>query len=90
MKPGAQRIAHPKRSCLADQHEERRLKGIFGFVLIADDGQADAPNHGFVPLDQCREGELGHLVAVGRETFQKLAVGQVANRPNIVEGSELT
>ena len=59
-------------------------------MLVAYDGQADAPDHRLVPLDQGREGQLGRLVGIGRESFQELAVGQVPDGPEIIEGSELT
>ena len=89
MKPRTQRVLHPERSCLADQHQERGLEGILGVMLVAEDGQADAPDQRLVPLDQRREGELGHLVRVGREPLQELTVGQVPDGPNVVKGSEL-
>ena len=59
-------------------------------MVVADDGAADAPDQRLVPLDQRREGQLGHLVRVGREAFQDLAVGQILDTPDIVEGLELT
>ncbi len=90
IEPWPQRVLHPKRSRLADQDEEGRLKGIFRLVLIANDGQADAPDHRLVPLDKRRKGQLGHLVRIGRESFQELAVGQVSDGPDVIEGSELT
>ena len=90
MEPGPQRVPHPERSRLADQDEEGGLEGIFRLMLVAYDGQADAPDHRLVPLDQRREGQLGHLVRIGRESFQELAVGQVPDGPDVVEGSELT
>ncbi len=84
MEPGPQRVAHPERSCLANQDEEGGLKGIFRLMLIANDGQANAPDHRFMPLDERREGQLGYLIRIGRESFQELAVGQGANGPEIV------
>ncbi len=89
MEPGAQRVPHPERSGLAEKDEKRGLEGIFRLVLVADDGQADAPDHRLVPFDQRREGQLGQLVSVARESFQELAVGQVPDGPKVVEGSEL-
>ena len=59
-------------------------------MLVAHDGQADAPHHRLMPLDQRRERQFCHLVCVGRESFQELAVCQVPDRPDIVERSELT
>ncbi len=35
MEPGPQRIAHPERRCLADQHQKSGLEGILGIVLVA-------------------------------------------------------
>ena len=59
-------------------------------MRVAHDSQADAPDHRLVPLDQGREGQLGHLVRVGGESFQELAVGQVPDGPDVVKGPELT
>ena len=57
-------------------------------VLVAQDGQAHSPDHRLMPLDQRREGQLGYLACVGRESFQELAVGQVADGSDVVEGLE--
>ena len=73
-----------------DQDEESGLEGIFRLMFITYDGQADAPDHRFVPLDQCREGQLGHLIRSGREPFQELAVGQAPDGPDVVKSLELT
>ena len=89
MEPGTQRVSHPERSSLAEEDEKRGLEGIFRVVLVADDGQADAPDHRFVPLDERRESQLGQLVSVRCEPFQELAVGQLSDGSKIVEGSEL-
>jgi hypothetical protein len=59
-------------------------------MVVADDSAADAPDQRLVPLDERREGQLGHLVRVGREFFQELAVGQLLDTPEIVQGLELT
>jgi hypothetical protein len=43
-----------------------------------------------MPFDQRRKCQLGSFPGVGRESFQELAVGQVAESPDIVERPELT
>ncbi len=75
MEPGSQRIAHPERPCLADQHEKRRLEGILSIVLVAEDRQADAPDEGTVTFDERRERQLGHLIRFGSESLEELTVG---------------
>ncbi len=89
MEPGPQGVAHPERPGLADQHQERGLEGILGMMRIAEDGQADAPDHRAMPLHQRGEGQLGHLVRIGREPLQELPVGQFPDRPHVVENAKL-
>ncbi len=58
MQPGAERVAHPERSALADEHLKRRLEGVLRLVLIPQDRPAGAKDHRPVPLDEGREGQL--------------------------------
>jgi hypothetical protein len=88
MKPRTERISHPERPRLVHQDEERGLERVFRLMLVPNDCQAGSPDHRLVPLHQCREGQLGHLARVGRKVLRKLAVRQVTNGPDIVEGPE--
>src|SRR5262249_28962043 len=42
----------PDRCRLANQHQERRLKGILGVVITAQKTPTNPPNHRTVPADQ--------------------------------------
>jgi hypothetical protein len=74
MEPWAEGVSHPKGPRLADQDEERRLKGIFRRMPVAQNCQADAPNHRLMPLDKRRKRQFGQFVGIGCESFQELAV----------------
>ena len=76
VQPGADRVPHPERAAPAGQDQERRLEGVPGVVLVAQDGPAGAQDHRPVPLDQGREGQLGGLAAPRREALQQLPVRQ--------------
>ena len=58
-------------------------------VRVGELGAADPQDHRAVTFDQGREGELGDLAGAGRKSLQKLAVGQLADRPDVEERVEL-
>ncbi len=87
MEPGSERIAHPETACLLDQDQERGLKRIIGFIITGQHAPADAEDHGAVALDQQGERELGGFAAVGCESLQELAVGQITCDADVEKGS---
>ena len=62
VQPGTERVMNPELMRFAEEHEERRLKGVLGVVRIAQKSSADAEDHRPVPFDQGSERELGGLV----------------------------
>ena len=91
MEPGTQRVSHPERSRLADQDEKGGLEGIFG--RHARRGRW--PGRRCQTIASCRSTSAAKASSatssrIGRKSFQELAVGQVPDGPDIVEGSELT
>jgi hypothetical protein len=75
IEPVCQVLAPADRAGLAEQHQERCLEGIFGTVTIWQNAPADAPDHGPVPRQQARE---GNLIAAADEAFQQLGIGRRA------------
>src|SRR5262245_26203965 len=73
----------------ACQHEEDRLSGVLGLVLIADDLATETQNHRPMPLHQGCEGGLGTLVAVQRESLEKLPIAQPPDRPVVEQYLQL-
>ena len=69
------------------QHEERRLKGVFGVVMIPEDPAADAPHHRTVTPD---EGLERRLFSIGGEPFQESPIRISAERPDAEEYLEAT
>ncbi len=51
MQPAAEPVAAPDRPRLADQNQERGLKGVLGIVRIAEHSAAGTQHHRPVPLD---------------------------------------
>src|SRR5262249_6334931 len=76
MEPGTQRIAHPQRASLAGQYEERRLEGILGLMLIAQDRPADPEYHRAMPLHQ---GGERRLVVPGRIALHQISIRQTTD-----------
>ena len=58
-------------------------------MLVAHDRKTYVPDQRFVPFDECRERELSDFAGIGGEAFQKLAVGEVADGADVVEGLDL-
>jgi hypothetical protein len=52
MEPASQGLRSSNRRSLASQHQEGRLEHIFGILLVAKHGSADAKDHATVPADQ--------------------------------------
>jgi hypothetical protein len=89
MEPGTQRVPNPERAGLLDQDEESGLEGILNIIRIAECAAADAQDHRPVPLYKGCEGQLGRFASLGREPFEELTVRQLADGPQVEEGSEL-
>jgi hypothetical protein len=70
----------------ADQHQERRLKGILGGMTVAEHLAADGQHHRSVPGQDCLERRLGRIslvLPVRRcDPLQVLAVGQPDAAPH--------
>ncbi len=90
VQPRADRIPHPERTAPSGQDQERRLEGVAGVVLVAQDGQAGAQDHRTVPIDQGREGHLRVVTAPCRKALQQLTVGQANGGPDPEERAEPT
>jgi hypothetical protein len=71
VKPIADFLAWLDALGIAGQNEKRRLKGIFGIVMVGQDPPADAPNHWPMTLHQRPH---GRLFASAYVTFEKLSV----------------
>ena len=89
VQPGAERIAHPEPAGPLHQDQERGLERILDVVVVRQYAPADPHDHRPVTLDQDREGQLGGLAPLGRESLQELTVGQLADRTDVEERPEL-
>ena len=89
VQPGTQGIAHPEPPGLLYQDQKRRLKRILGVVRIDQNGPAHTQDHRPVSLDQGRERQLGGFALAGRKPLQELAIGQLADRPDIKKRAKL-
>jgi hypothetical protein len=67
----------PDRGGAAGQHEEGRLRGVLGLMLVADDLPTEAHDHRPMSLDQGREGVL---IALGGELLEELPIAQPPDR----------
>jgi hypothetical protein len=67
------------------QHQERRLEGVLGVVVVAQDGAANVEHHRAVPSHHGLERRLGGLAAAREELRQKLGVGEVSGHPEVRE-----
>jgi hypothetical protein len=72
-----------------NQNQEGALEGVLDIIGIAKDTAADAQYHRPVPLNHSREGQLGRLSTTGCKPFQELTVCQLADGPQIEQGSKL-
>ncbi len=77
VQPAADRLAPADRAGPARQDQERRLRGVLGVVVVAQDLPADAQDHRRMTIDQRRE---SRLVPMLDESLEQLAVGQSAGR----------
>ena len=72
VEPIANLRARNDRSCLADEHQERRLEGIFRIGPVQQNTLANAENHRSMAADEQLECPI---VAVGDESLEQLGVG---------------
>ena len=73
------------RMALPGQHQERRLEGVLGVVVIPQDPTADAPDHRAVTTDQGLE---RRLFSMGCEPLQEPPVRKSSERPHAEERLE--
>ena len=78
---GPSEVSNSKRRGFLDQNQERRLKSIFGRVLIAQDASADALDERTMPLDENSKGRLRRGFVVRHESLEQLCIGQPTERP---------
>ena len=90
MKPGAERVANPELTRLAEEHQERRLERVLGVVGITQQHGADAEDHRPMPLNQRRKCQLGLIGFGGGESLEQLPVREVADRAQVIEGAKLS
>ena len=77
VEPVAQQMLTLEASCLSNEHEKRRLKGVIDVVGIAQELAANAQDHGSMALHQRLE---RRLVARTGEPVQKLPLGKTRQR----------
>jgi hypothetical protein len=87
LQPGSERFANPKRRGFLDQDQKRRLKGIIGGVLVAENTAADALDERAMALDQDGERELGGDRMARHESLEKLGVGEPAHDTVFEQGT---
>ena len=78
VKPCRHKASVPNRTSVTDQHQERRLKGVFDVPRVAEHPPAQAQHHGTVPVDQGLEGVL---IPARQVTLQELPVPQTGQCP---------
>jgi hypothetical protein len=88
MQPGTERIAHPKRSGLAHQHEEGRLKSIAGCVIVVQDGPAGRPDHRPMSRHQRGERRFRLLAILKRIALKQLSIGKHCERAGLQDSSQ--
>ncbi len=83
VQPGRERRLNPKRRGFLHQYQKRRLKRIFGQVLVAQDTAANALHERTVPLDEDRKDQLGRDRIANQESLEQLGIGQTARRARV-------
>ena len=87
VEPVAELLPFHHTRCLACEHEEGRLEGVFGVVVIPEDPAADGPDHRAVAMhDRLEDGPLPS----GHEAIQELPVRKPSYRPHAEDGLEVT
>ncbi len=81
VQPRPERIPHPERTRLVHQHQEGRLEGVLGIVLVAEGCPAGVQHHRPVPRDQRRERQFRRLARPAGEPLEQLAVSQLRGDP---------
>ena len=72
VQPSTQGVPPANRPSLADEHQKRCLEGIFGGIMVPDNGPASTKNHRRMPINQCRE---GGLITTVEKPLEELAIG---------------
>jgi hypothetical protein len=85
VKPTAQRVLHPEGPRFAGKHQECRLEGVLGSMLVAKHTTADVENHRSMPLDQHFERDLGTGVPPVEELGQESRVCGPAESPEAIQ-----
>ena len=83
MEPRSQRVFYPKLAAAAHQNEKRRLEGVLGIVVVADDPKANAQHHRTMSLDQGGKGDLCRLPAPACKLLKELTIRQSGDNPHV-------
>jgi hypothetical protein len=86
VEPACDRVLPPDRAGSAGQHEEDRLGGVLGLMLVAEHLATETKDHRAVSFDH--DGE-GILVAMQGESVEELPVAQSSDRPAVKECLQL-
>ena len=89
VEPGGQRVAHPDRTGLPHQDQERRLEGVVRVLGPSEDLAANPQHHRPVAFHQLAEGRLGRTLPAADEPAQELGVAQPGEGPGGPEHLEL-
>src|SRR5438105_9237690 len=87
MKPAGYRFALSDSPGFVYEHDERRLKGIFGIARVSEQTPAHAPHH---PLMAPYEKLKGGLIVLRYEALQQLAVRHPAGARGTGEPAEMS
>jgi hypothetical protein len=90
MEPGPERILHPEGPRLAHQHEEGRLEGVTGIVIVAQDGPASTPDHRPVPRHQGGERQFRLFPVVERIPLDQLTIREPGERSSVENSPQST
>ncbi|MGA8346624.1 MAG: hypothetical protein WBQ29_17570 [Isosphaeraceae bacterium] len=74
---------------LLHQDGERGLEGMLSLVRIGERPATNPPDHQPVPLHQRRERHLGAFLVASHKPFQELPIGQVTERTDLEQGTNL-
>ncbi len=76
VEPVTQQVGIPDRAGFAGQHEEHRLKGVFGMVKVTQELPADVQHHRSITAHQRGKRRFPRRIAPCVEPLQELSVGE--------------
>jgi hypothetical protein len=85
VQPVTQQVGILDRAGLASQHEEHRLKDVFGKVEVTYELSADVQDHRSMPRHQGGERRFPGRIAPTVESLQELSVGESSDRCTLKE-----